>query len=110
VKLIFTRHYSTAQEDGIVAWDCLFKEEVLLLPWAHAFQGDNPMQSEFSSHIGMGGRYFCRICHVSGLDGKSRAPGRAGEIAKVTEFMQASTFIRNDSVFCFLTFWSRLGH
>lgn len=77
-----------AQSDGIAAWDCLYDEEVLLLPWAHAFQGDNPMQSEFASHIGMSGRNFCRVCNASGADAKSRAPGPAGEIEKVTEFMK----------------------
>lgn len=46
------------------------------------------MQSEFASHIGMSGRCFCRVCNVSGADAKSRAPGRAGEIHKVAEFMK----------------------
>lgn len=63
---------------------------MLLVPWAHAFQGDNPMQSEFASHIGMSGRHFCRVCHASKLDGSRRAPGRAGEISRVTEFMEVA--------------------
>jgi hypothetical protein len=90
-----------ARQNGIPAWDCLHEEEVLLLPWGHAFQGDNPMQSEFASHIGMSGRHFCRICHASALEGKHRAPGRAGEISRVTEFMQVM-------ILCFDIFYLRV--
>lgn len=37
---------------------------MLFIPWLYAFQGDNPMQSEVSSHIGLTGKYFCQICDV----------------------------------------------
>ena len=81
---------SHAQLNGIPAWDCHFEEEVVLLPWAHAFQGDNPMQSEFASHIGTTGRNFCRVYNASSADANSRAPGQAGEIDEVAEFMKVS--------------------
>ena len=47
------------------------------------------MVSEFASHIGMRGKCFCRICHVrGGTDEKNRAPGLAGEIKRVEEFLK----------------------
>jgi hypothetical protein len=33
-----------------------------------ALLGDNPMQSEFACHIGLGGKFFCRACWVKGSD------------------------------------------
>jgi hypothetical protein len=33
-----------------------------------ALLGDNPMQSEFACHIGLGGKFFCRACWVKGTD------------------------------------------
>lgn len=55
------------------------------------------MQSEFASHIGTTGRSFCRVCNASSADAKSRAPGHAGEIDKVTEFMKVSKLIFSDA-------------
>ncbi|KAI0054859.1 hypothetical protein BV25DRAFT_1766987, partial [Artomyces pyxidatus] len=59
------------RETGIDAWDCEHEEMVLAIPWVLAFQGDNPMASEFASHIGMQGRCFCRVCHAAKLGGDS---------------------------------------
>ncbi|KII85794.1 hypothetical protein PLICRDRAFT_115102, partial [Plicaturopsis crispa FD-325 SS-3] len=78
-----------ASDEGLEVWDCDSNEEVLLLPWALAFQGDNPMQSEFASHIGMQGKCYCRVCHAKGTD-KDRAPGRAGEISRIDDFTKVS--------------------
>ncbi|KAJ7687827.1 hypothetical protein B0H17DRAFT_1203347 [Mycena rosella] len=44
-----------ARKDGIRVWDCELKEYIRIIPWILAFQGDNPMSSEFASHIGMQG-------------------------------------------------------
>ncbi len=38
---------------------------VLIIPSVLAMLGDNPMQSEIACHIGLLGRFFCRVCWVS---------------------------------------------
>ncbi|KAJ7161533.1 hypothetical protein C8R46DRAFT_835290, partial [Mycena filopes] len=63
-----------AQEDGIEVWDCVYQDWVVIIPWILAFQGDNPMSSEFASHVGMKGKHFCRICKAKSDKG-NRAPG-----------------------------------
>ncbi|KAJ7251881.1 hypothetical protein C8J57DRAFT_1077808 [Mycena rebaudengoi] len=76
-------------------YDCVFNEMVLVIPWFLAFQGDNPMSSEIASHIGMKGRYFCRVCKAKS-DKKGRPPGHAGEIDRLRDFMtvRSSQFYR----------------
>ncbi|KAH9851930.1 hypothetical protein C2E23DRAFT_780036 [Lenzites betulinus] len=53
-----------AREEGIDVWDCESGEDALVIPWVLAFQGDNPMASEFASHIGMCGKCACRVCEA----------------------------------------------
>ncbi|OBZ77222.1 hypothetical protein A0H81_02596, partial [Grifola frondosa] len=55
-----------AADSGIVAWDCVNHEEVLLDPYGLFFGGDNPMHAEECSHAGMNSNHFCRTCHVGG--------------------------------------------
>ncbi|KAG8695014.1 hypothetical protein FRC09_009442, partial [Ceratobasidium sp. 395] len=76
-----------ARTNGIVAYDCVEKEDVVYIPWVYAMQGDNPMQSELCSHIGMTGKFFCRVCHVRGKD-KERGDTEESETQRVTEFMK----------------------
>ncbi|KAG9079135.1 hypothetical protein FS749_008794 [Ceratobasidium sp. UAMH 11750] len=82
-----TEQLGEARNDGIVTYDCELGEDVIAVPWVYALQGDNPMQSELCSHIGMGGKFFCRVCHVRGKD-KDRGKDDDGEIQRVAEFMQ----------------------
>ncbi|THG97865.1 hypothetical protein EW026_g4222 [Hermanssonia centrifuga] len=59
-----------ASENGIVAWDCMNKEEVILCPYPLLFAGDNPMQAEECSQGGLACNYFCRTCKVGGTKEK----------------------------------------
>ncbi|KAJ7829159.1 hypothetical protein B0H14DRAFT_2366744, partial [Mycena olivaceomarginata] len=79
-----------AQTNDIKVWDCEYKDWILIIPWFLAFQGDNPRSSEFASHISMKGKYFCRVCQAK-LDKNNCAPGHAGEIERLKEFMTAGT-------------------
>ncbi|KAI0629204.1 hypothetical protein C8Q77DRAFT_1161385 [Trametes polyzona] len=73
---------------GITVWDCQDKLDALVIPWVLAFQGDNPMASEFASHIGMQGKYFCRVCHVCGSQDE-KGDHTQGEVRRLTDFMKA---------------------
>jgi hypothetical protein len=64
----------SAQQDGIWAWDIEHNEPVLVFPTVLALLGDNPMQSEFACHIGMRGKYFCRMCQVKGTAADNQEP------------------------------------
>ncbi|KAH9915703.1 hypothetical protein B0H21DRAFT_713573 [Amylocystis lapponica] len=78
-----------ARDDGIEVWDCLTDEKVLIIPWVLAFLGDNPMASEFASHVGMSGKCFCRVCKVRGADEKNCGAGQAGAKERLHEFLNA---------------------
>ena len=84
--------YSEARENGIRVWDVLWDEEVLVIPWILAFLGDNPMSSEFASHIGMQGKCFCRRCDAKGADVKNRAAGEEGDKSRLHEFLKVRTY------------------
>lgn len=47
-------------------WDCERGRYILIRPWLLLLPGDNPMQAEECSHIGMKGNHYCRCCHVGG--------------------------------------------
>ncbi|KAI0345233.1 hypothetical protein BDW22DRAFT_1470253, partial [Trametopsis cervina] len=57
---------NAAAETGIPTWDCKYDEEVLLLPYGLLFAGDNPMQAEECSHVGLNANLFCRTCNAGG--------------------------------------------
>ncbi|KIY43177.1 hypothetical protein FISHEDRAFT_78686 [Fistulina hepatica ATCC 64428] len=54
------------QRNSVWAWDCVYNAPVLVFPVVLALLGDNPMQGEFASHIGLHGHMFCLSCYVSG--------------------------------------------
>lgn len=62
-----------AQKTGVWTWDCELNEPILIFPTVLALLGDNPMHSEFASHIGLRGKYFCRTCWVKGTDALDEA-------------------------------------
>ncbi|KAJ8089162.1 hypothetical protein PM082_014410 [Marasmius tenuissimus] len=55
-----------AAERGAATYDCKNHEECLLVPHAHFWGSDNPMQAEECSHGGLQCNYFCRTCEVGG--------------------------------------------
>jgi hypothetical protein len=79
-----------ARDEGIEAYDCEYQEMVMLIPWLLAMNGDNPMQSEFSSHIGTTGKCFCRVCFAKGADTINRPDGDEGAKERVREFIRVT--------------------
>ncbi|KAF8490031.1 hypothetical protein JB92DRAFT_3090621 [Gautieria morchelliformis] len=59
---------------GVWAYDCVLQEMVLFFVPVHGMLGDNPMQSEFASHIGLRGKFFCRCCWAKGHDVEDERP------------------------------------
>lgn len=57
-------HHRNVSREGVWAYDSLLDERVLLRTCVLAFLGDNPMQSEFACHIGLRGKFCCRVCDV----------------------------------------------
>ncbi|KAG8790917.1 hypothetical protein FRC12_010650 [Ceratobasidium sp. 428] len=82
-----TEELSEIQSTGVTAFDCKTGEDILAIPWVYAMQGDNPMQSELCSHIGLGGKFFCRVCQVRGSD-KDRGETQESEIGRIADFMK----------------------
>ncbi|KAF8515093.1 hypothetical protein JB92DRAFT_3156825 [Gautieria morchelliformis] len=60
----------TCQTAGIWAWDCVYREMVLILVWVLALLRDNPMRSESACHRGLLAKFFCRCCWVKGSDAR----------------------------------------
>ncbi|TBU53792.1 hypothetical protein BD310DRAFT_951832 [Dichomitus squalens] len=56
----------------VKVWDSIRKRYILVRLWILFLAGDNPMQAELCSHIGLKGNHFCRCCHVGG-DGKFKS-------------------------------------
>ena len=53
----------------------------MLVPWALALEGDNPMQSELACHVGLTGKFFCQNCMVKGCDAAAEGADNAGGTA-----------------------------
>ncbi|KAJ8073264.1 hypothetical protein PM082_020136 [Marasmius tenuissimus] len=62
-----------AADSGVEAYDCKHHDECLLVPHAHFWGSDNPMQAEECSHGGLKCNYFCRMCEVGGTQEQKRS-------------------------------------
>lgn len=89
---------------GFTAYDCVLQEEALYIVWAYACQGDNPMQSELSSHIGLKGNYFCRICYVHRVETAQKKDQNA-VIQAAVDFMQVMCLFA--SLYCLNLYFTR---
>ncbi len=99
------RSFRDLQENGLAAWDCVFDEDVLYIPWFLACLGDNPMQSELASHIGLQGKFFCRVCHARGKDSQ-RPKGPQADRDRVNEFLHVGEYCESlISMFNYVVDW-----
>lgn len=92
--------YRTLRYEGAWAYDCEEKDEVLFIPWVYAFQGDNPMQSEIASHIGLTGNAFCRLCYVhsrefGGYEADMKGKGKERDKPTKSELMMEFVKVRS---------------
>ncbi|KAG7097845.1 hypothetical protein E1B28_005160 [Marasmius oreades] len=74
-----------AAEHGVEAYDCKFEEECLLVPHAHFWAGDNPMQAEECSHAGLHCNFFCQECKVGGTQEEKQTDNGFMELFKSGE-------------------------
>ncbi|KAG2351053.1 hypothetical protein BDR07DRAFT_1456115 [Suillus spraguei] len=56
-----------AADEGIVAYNCKYRDEVMLIPYSLFEAGNNPMQVEECSHGSLHCDYFCHTCKVGGM-------------------------------------------
>lgn len=83
---------STTAEQGIIAWDCKYEEEIMLVPYGLFKAGDNPMQAEECSHGGLKCNLFCRTCYVGGTMVEKSTDEGYLKIFEVTFFLFYSLF------------------
>ncbi|KIO08465.1 hypothetical protein M404DRAFT_134486, partial [Pisolithus tinctorius Marx 270] len=79
-----------AADDGIIAWDCKLRQEVMLIPYKLFLAGDNPMQAEECSHGGLKCNYFCRTCKVGGTTAEKKSDEGYSKIFKSGELRTPS--------------------
>lgn len=79
VSILLRPSSRNCQEAGVWAFDASEEEAVVFFPVALALLGDNPMQSELCSHIGLRGRLFCRVCWAERINQVKRRKGDAGK-------------------------------
>ncbi|KAF8824027.1 hypothetical protein HHX47_DHR9000094 [Lentinula edodes] len=94
-----TTQLEHGQKEGFWVWDVQKKAMVLMIPAVLAMLGDNPMQSEFSCHVGLVGKYFCRCCFAKGRDANDEQSASATkDVADDTSIhSNASTEQESDS-------------
>lgn len=81
----------TGGSTPLKVWDSLRERYILVRPWLLFLPGDNPMQAEQCSHIGLNANEFCRCCHVGGTQEFKRSnDGFAAQI-EVTVFSTCRT-------------------
>lgn len=52
------------ENDGMLMYDAHLKEEVIVVAPVICGIADNPRASDFTSHLGLSARKYCRICEV----------------------------------------------
>ena len=82
-----------AADTGIDAYNCKKHEEVMLVPYALFFAGNNPMQAETSSHGGLTSNYFCRTCYVGGNKEYKASDEGYMSLLKVRVFLKQNNFV-----------------
>ena len=71
-------------DSGIVAWDCKYQEEVMLILYDLFLAGDNPMQAKECGHGGLKCNYLCWTCRVGGMGAEKRTDDGYANIFKVS--------------------------
>ncbi|KAL9935794.1 hypothetical protein V8E36_005371 [Tilletia maclaganii] len=66
ISQALAQQIKSLHEDGIVCWDVLRQESVLIYGHIAAVISDNPMAAELASNIGMKGKFPCRCCNQGG--------------------------------------------
>ncbi|KAG1873044.1 hypothetical protein DFJ58DRAFT_713597 [Suillus subalutaceus] len=83
-----------ATDKGIVAYDCKYRDEVMLIPYGLFEAGDNPMQVEECSHGSLHCNYFCRTCKVGEMTSMKQSDEGYLKLFKIGELRRPEETIQ----------------